>query len=574
LFPPVAGDLAKRVLLRDRTETPRVSRAHGRGLAINWRLAIVLVAVSLLVVWLCLLYSVSWHAFPGNSDDANAVLAGRSLVHGNPLLRGWELPGDPYWLTDLPVYGIVASVTGLRPSVMHLVPTILAGAVVLVGVALSARGLGRDGRRWIGRATTFVLIGLPVPLMTTFFLQGPQHVGTVLTCLIAFAILEAAPIFRRRWLCAVALLGAALIGDPMTLAIGIAPVAGGAIVAAARAHRWGRSLPGLAAAAFSTVGALAARVLLSALGGFTISRGPPLAPARAWSANAALVPHRALALLGILREVAIPGESTTSRQVHLAGTVICAFALIVSTGLVLAALVRSSWRAHQTEVRPPTRLTRWLDDVLTVGVWGSVAACVILSPPHGDFNADRYLVPAVIFSAILAGRTLTRVRWSRRPWSTPSITLSCLGLALGGSYLAASVAAVGVPTPRNPAAPLAHWLRARGLERGFGAYWDASIVTLEDPGRVRVRPVITSHGRLHALHFFAAENWFSGTERRTPARFIIYEPAAPFDKVNDATAIATFGRPASAAVVGPYRVLIWDRDLGPDLGLPTGLFQS
>ena len=176
------------VLLRNRTQALAANRA--RGLEINWRLAVVLITASALVVWLWLLYSISWHAFAGNSDDANAVFAGRSLVHGNPLLRGWELPGDPYWLTDLPVYGVVASVAGLRPSVMHLVPTILAAAVVLVGVALSARGLRPGGHRWAGRATTFVLIGLPVPLMATFFLQGPQHVGTVLTCLIAFAFIS------------------------------------------------------------------------------------------------------------------------------------------------------------------------------------------------------------------------------------------------------------------------------------------------------------------------------------------------------------------------------------------------
>ena len=160
--------------------------------------AVAVAIALLLVLWLWLLYSISWHAFPGNSDDANAVLAGRSLVHGNLLLRGWELPGDPYWLTDLPVYGIVASVAGLRPSVMHLVPTILAAAVALVGVALSAHGLRPGGHRWAGRAATFVLIGLPVPLMATFFLQGPQHVGTVLACLVAFAMLARAPVFRGR----------------------------------------------------------------------------------------------------------------------------------------------------------------------------------------------------------------------------------------------------------------------------------------------------------------------------------------------------------------------------------------
>src|SRR5437660_3116601 len=524
--------------------------------------ALAVAALAFSAAWVALLYSVSWHAFAANSDDANVVLAGHSFVHGNPFLHGWQLPADPYWLTDVAVYGAFVAVTGLRASLMHAVPAALAASVVLVAVWLASRGAPRGGWTWTGGATTFVIIGLPVPLFSTFFLQGPQHVATILACLIAFAALAGAP-SRRRWVLATVLLAAAVVGDPFGLAIGIAPVVAGALVAASRARQWREAVPGVAAAATSSVAAFGARAATSALGGFTISRGPPMAPPRRWPHNVAELPHRALALLGVLHEVAIPGQSTPSRLVHLAGALACAAAIIVSSALIVGRLLR----------RGPPSPQRGLEDVVTLGAWACLGASVVLTPRGSDFNADRYLIAAVVFGSILAVRMVTRARLPQGFRSVPSIALSCVGLTVGAFYLTASLSALRVPEPTNSAAPLAQWLRARGLSRGFGAYWDASIVTLEDRGRIRIRPVIASRGRLHALHFFASSYWFVGRERTAPARFLVFEPARPFDHVNDATALATFGPPASSASVGPYRILLWDHDLSPALGAPTGIFQ-
>ena len=126
--------------------------------------ALAVAALAFSAAWVALLYSISWHAFAANSDDANVVLAGHSFVHGNPFLHGWQLPADPYWLTDVPVYGAFVAVTGLRASLMHAVPAALAASVVLVAVWLASRGAPRGGWTWTGGATTFVIIGLPVPL--------------------------------------------------------------------------------------------------------------------------------------------------------------------------------------------------------------------------------------------------------------------------------------------------------------------------------------------------------------------------------------------------------------------------
>ena len=128
-------------------------------------------------MWTALLYAVSWHVALGfNSDNANAVLAGHDLLH-NPLLRGWVLPGDPYWSVDLPVFGAVSALVGTGPAAMHLAPVLT--AVALTGVGLWAVRRDQPGAAgWLGAAAVVVVIGLPDRLLAQFLLTGPQHVGT------------------------------------------------------------------------------------------------------------------------------------------------------------------------------------------------------------------------------------------------------------------------------------------------------------------------------------------------------------------------------------------------------------
>ena len=102
-----------------------------------WRLRLVLLGAGCAGLVL-LLNAVSWRAFGGNSDDANAVLAGHALVHGNVLLHGWQLPTDSYWSVDLPLYGVASLITGVRQSLLHIVPSAIAAAVVVAAVVLAA----------------------------------------------------------------------------------------------------------------------------------------------------------------------------------------------------------------------------------------------------------------------------------------------------------------------------------------------------------------------------------------------------------------------------------------------------
>ena len=172
--------------------------------------------------WLALLYGVSWHVVGGTSDNAASLLAGRDMVHGNVFLHGWHLGADSFWLLDLPLLGVTATMFGLGPAAFHVVPTGLAAVTVLSAMACAASHLKRRDAA-IAAATTFLIIGLPSAVFAAFFLQGPIHVMTTLCCLVAFALLAPGH-GRPRLVAGCLVLLAAVAGDPLALVIGAGPV--------------------------------------------------------------------------------------------------------------------------------------------------------------------------------------------------------------------------------------------------------------------------------------------------------------------------------------------------------------
>ena len=99
------------------------------------------------------------------------------------------------------VYMLVELVTGVRGTLLFLVPAMIAACVVVVSVLLA-----RDGRRGfagLAAATTVVVVlGLPNHVLANVFLRGPLHVGTALLCLCAFAGLRSGR-FGWGWVAAV-----------------------------------------------------------------------------------------------------------------------------------------------------------------------------------------------------------------------------------------------------------------------------------------------------------------------------------------------------------------------------------
>jgi hypothetical protein len=210
----------------------------------------------------------------------------------------------------------------------------------------------------------------------------------------------------------------------------------------------------------------------------------------------------------------------------------------------------------------------WLDDVLLVGFFGGIAAFILLASPlkPADPNTTRYLLPALVYGAVLAGR---RLGGAVRSMPRPFIPVTA-GLLVGvaGLYGWTSISTLRGPTAQDPALALVRWLEDNDLEAGFGQYWAASSVTVASRGGVSVRPVVSVDGFIRPKTYYSSADWYE-PDRMTPRRFVVYlQTEYPLDAVEDTSATETFGPPSRTADVGPYRVLIWPDDITPRLRFP------
>nr|WP_159102929.1 hypothetical protein [Acetobacter persici] len=62
---------------------------------------------------------------PLNSDSVSAVLEAQDILHGNILLRGWDLSTEPYYVTEILPYVVAAGLAGWHLSFYYLVPAML-----------------------------------------------------------------------------------------------------------------------------------------------------------------------------------------------------------------------------------------------------------------------------------------------------------------------------------------------------------------------------------------------------------------------------------------------------------------
>jgi hypothetical protein len=268
------------------------------------RLAGALAAAVAFGVWTLFLALVSRHTRYGSSDNANALLAGADMLRGNLLLRDWVLPTNSYWLVDLPVFGVAGVLFGVREILLHAVPAALATVTIGVG-GWMARAGRPTGRWWAGAGVLVILLGLPHLYLVITILQGPHHLGTALFCLIAFFLLARARVGDLRWAAAAILLAVSVRSDPMTIAIGVIPVAAAGVLDAVRTRRI-RALAGpFACAAAALAGAVLLEALLRAADGYTLrADNPPYI--KGWAENLRATPTILGALLGVLTRGNLP----------------------------------------------------------------------------------------------------------------------------------------------------------------------------------------------------------------------------------------------------------------------------
>ncbi|MGO9195568.1 MAG: hypothetical protein ACLQK4_00380 [Acidimicrobiales bacterium] len=514
-----------------------------------WRVGLVVVAVVLTVGLYALLYAVSVHTFAPDSDGATVVLEGQAMAHGHLLLGNWAISLDSFWTIDALWYVVAVLAQGMHPDLLHAVPAAIAAAVIVIGVVMAVEER-RRGAAIAAAGTVLAILAFPSQALAHFFLRGPLHVGTALWCLVAFLALRRGR-FGLGFAVAVVFLAAGLLGDLQMLVLGVLPVFFAGVVAMGRNRDWRTGLPQVAAAISSIVLAEVVRRIARAIGTFSIAHANPTASLTFHNLKHGL--HEGVLMMGVGSSYYGLGADPKALGYTHVLAILVVFAAVVGTGV---ALVWGAVRGRPSVVGTSSQDAWRLDDMLFFATLASPAAFMVLAiSPDPEYA--RYLTAGIVFGAILSGRVVGRVV-ADMPWRSVARIAAAIGLAATFCYAAGAAINVAQAPPSSSAATLASWLESHGLHDGVGAYWSASIVTVESSGAVRVRPVVSPNGlKLVRYDRNSAGYWYS-----EPFNFVVFNLQAPWGNVSWSTAVDTFRRPARTyTVAGTYMVMVWNRIL-------------
>jgi hypothetical protein len=486
---------------------------------------------------LLLVYDRLSQTVPITADSANAVLQGRSVAAGNVLLSGWTLSGASFYLTDLPFYAVSAAMRGLSPDVAHDV-----GAAIYTLLVLAACLLARGGTRGLpalGRmAVAFLLLVAPAPGQATeLLLLGPFHAGTTLVLLLALLVVDSAGERALGMVAVGALLAVAVFSDALAIYVGVVPIVAVTVLRRGRS-RQDRAL--LAAALMAIPASLLLMGVMGGLGGFAT------VPLQGSFARIDDLPHNAaLAVEGVL---VLFGANFFGQPIGSVGTLVTLLHLAgVAFVLLCCRMAIRSWR----QGREPDRVTQ----VLLLGMAVDLAA-YLFSNQAIDVMTSRYLIPFLAFGAVLAGRVGGDWLWSGR--------LRGVAAAVGLVYLVLLAVNLRAPVAPSPEAELVAFLEAHHLEYGVAAYWQASTVTVQSGGRVRVRAVAETRPLPSAYLWESQGSWYDPNVPGNDARFVIRDMSDP-RSMDERALEGSFGPPAARYRVGTYEVYVWDRNLLDDV---------
>jgi hypothetical protein len=562
-----------------------------------------------------------------NSDAAGLVLQASDMLHGNLLLHGWWDTDVSFITTELPEYMGVTAVMGVAPAVVHVCAALTYTLLVLLA-AFVARGRAR-GAEGVARALLAATVMLaPQPTGATGVLLGsPDHVGTALPVLLLLSLLDRAPDpgARARWylpacgaicVATAALFALMIVSDPLTEVIGVVPlvlacllravrisvirarrrparvgelaVAADDPATAARAAEGGGADPAagdrgmadtswraacyqllLAAAALAAVPlARAINALIRQHYGYQL--GPNLyglQPLHAIVKNAGIIWRSFLVLFG-----------ADYADVRGAGNVAFALVHLAGVAVVIAAVALAVWR-----LLVPVRAARAGDLVanfLVLAVLANIAAYFVFVQPYNIYTAHE-IGPVASLGAALTGRMLggpllrawqaAREKQEKEPDGKPRLAARrrrgarVLAPVLAAG-LASYIAMLGIAAayPQAPAQnnTLTTWLSEHHLTSGLASYWEASSVTVDSGGKITML-ALGIHGSRHLL---APDKWETDLALANPAKnsanFVVN---APDNLVPIKLAIQQFGKPAHTYHDGPYTIMVWDRNLLPEV---------
>jgi hypothetical protein len=492
------------------------------------------------VLFLC--YLKIAETVPVTSDGGNNALQAWDMLHGNWLLRGWQLGDASYYTTELPEYALVEIFRGLSPAVVHICAAITYTLlVVLAGLLAKADKTGKEGLVRVAIASG-IMIAPQIGAGTSLLLIAPNHTGTGVPLLLTFLLLDR---IKRGWRVPVivgVMLVWAQVGDRTAVTLGVLPIV---VVCGTRAYRdvVQRREPvrahwfdlALVACALISVGvAIAIVKIIAGVGGYTV--GPvnsALAPSSLWPAHVTFVIDGVLRLFGASFNAGPLGFATALSVVHLAGVALAAWAV--------CRVIRRFFACDDM-----------IAQILVVAIVTQLSLYAISMLPYDSLQSHE-IASVLPFGAVLAGRVLAgRLTKARL---LPALAVVACGYLLALGY--------GAATPAVPAhdQALANWLGAHHLTAGVGSFAEGSSVDVASHGAVMVtvpwfHPDFVSRGNLFE------QDAASFDPRKHYANFVVttMQDGSAF-YIQPSWIIRDFGKPAHVYHYQSWTIMTWNKNL-------------
>jgi hypothetical protein len=501
-----------------------------------------------------------FQCFAKNSDDANCLLAGFDMFHGNILLKHWRVGPDHFYTGDILAYGILTRLFGITPTFLSLFPAMFWAAVVLLSLkaVLVCSGAPRSPG---GIAFAFTLIGLPVAVPQS---HAPMHVATLIYCLGIFLLgrhlLREPATHPTGYLGLFLLTAAAVAGDPLAVVACVLPIlmTCGLIVA----PRFGKKAVLVASTlVIATVTGRLAVSLITRDGGFV----PLNLPMRFGDFDKfALRFH--YGIYGVLDAFGInffgkgatPAAGYTSLADYIArGPIVPLFRIPLA--LFAAASVwrfgralyhRFITRATQVPAAPNEYLLHFSFWAVALTVLGAFLSEVL----EGSPPTSRFFLPALVFATIMGAVEVEKRWWGR------GYTFVALATSFAAIVAVYALNQSAPHRPNNEHREVAAWLQDHSLTEGYGSYWSSSIVTVTTSNRVKVRALSGAGGALAPYIWWNCNTaWYTKPALDGPLqRFVLIDRAPVLGALTEEQVIASLGKPAQVAQVGKYVVFIYD----------------
>ncbi|KAA8393870.1 hypothetical protein FKW15_08110 [Acetobacter sp. DmW_125133] len=470
-------------------------------------------------VVLTLLYTALGMTQPLNSDSVSTLLAAQDILHGNVLLKGWDLSTQSFYFTEILPYVVVFGLFGWHVSFYYIVPAMLWAVAMLLAFRIVRSATCIVG--W----PLLVLLGAPSAFAIHLVLSPCYHVGAYVGMLLFWLMwlrkpqwLQSKSLFAicTRWSGTVLFVALLLSSDDLvkyTLALPIILAAIGCSL-----EQRGPRYCGIAS---SMVGALllehVIKTVLAHNGAFHV---PGL-----WSSSFGSQ-SRASYNLSVLFSGFLQyfGADFFGKPITLSGSGRELFHLMCAGGTV--------WCCFHV-LRKNRQWTLFdLSAALAILI---MLAAFIFGELTMDEQSFRYLVFPCLLSVLLVVRHVQVPRG--------------YGFLFGGCCIL--YAATILPRPvlgyaaANQNFPVNHALEQMGLKQGFAPYWSAARNSL--PFQARLAPIEFTPSGIKAFHTLSKRQWYE-----TGGNFIVCESA---DQA--AQAQTQFGPAQKEIRIGSNMLLVW-----------------